>query len=57
MINKLIRDNLMIKLMESMFLDKFPNSSKDTILEAKREAAVEWAYDSDQKCLDCMTNM
>jgi hypothetical protein len=37
----------MDKLWESMFLDKFPNASKDTILEAKREAAVYWAYDKD----------
>lgn len=37
----------MDKLWESMFLDKFPNSSKDTILEAKRAAAIEWAYDTD----------
>jgi hypothetical protein len=36
----------MDKLWESMFLDKFPNSSKNTILEAKREAAVDWAYDN-----------
>jgi len=32
-------------LWESMFLEKFPNSSKHQILEAKKEAVIEWAYD------------
>jgi hypothetical protein len=32
-------------LWESMFLEKYPNASKHQILEAKKEAVIEWAYD------------
>ena len=35
----------MDKLWESIFLEKFPNASKHQILEAKKEAVIEWAYD------------
>jgi hypothetical protein len=35
----------MDKLWESMFLEKYPNSSEHQIFEAKKEAVIEWAYD------------